>query len=1021
MSDARWDRLQEVFEAAAVLAVSERSAYLDVNCGDDKELRREVEELLSFSGDSPAFEPLTPFAGMVQVESPLDSGTTVGPFRLQRIIGAGGMGRVYEAQQLEPQRTVALKMIKVALVNDSDRRRFRYETETLAQLQHPHIAQLYQVGTHVIPGGLGDELPYFAMEYVPNARTILDHVAQESLSVAARLRLFQDTCAAVQHGHQRGVMHRDLKPANILVGSDGIVKVIDFGIARAVESEANDTQLTAAGALVGTIAYMAPERLVLPDAAPDVRGDVYALGVVLFQLLGGAYPHDLSQVPAHEVAHVVQNTPARRLSELNPQVPRELEWIVGRAIAPDVERRYDSPAALAEDIDRFQRNEPVIAGRPNVGYRLRKFVRRNRVAVAAGSVVLLTLIVALIGVTSSLQQVRTQFTQKTEAVTFFTEMLMMSDPELGGRDVLLFDAVQRHAGRINDEFPEQPAVRLLLHTAVGNVLGSLGYHTEAETHLVQAYDLSVALHGRDETLASGPAGALGSAWMHLGKYKESEQLLVDVVAARKQHLAPDDRRTALASKDLGVLYRDTGRPREALAAFRTAHETARSQLGADDPDTIRCAVFHAASLHALHRYDEEAECIEECWDTVREDPHTNPALTLAVRNQLALLYLQQQQLEHAEALLLAGLEEARRPFGERHPERFRVLHNLGSVYRAQGRLAAAESVLREAIAGLLQANAHSLDALRAKQGLASVLHDAGKSTEAQTIAREVLAEFSGTRGRQHPVALATANVLGVILIGAGEHEEAEPLLRQTISLATANLGAHDPITVQSHVNLGAALLRQKRYVEAETILRPVLEARSESEPNSPALLTVMSNVAHAVSEQGRTDEAKELLAALIAKAIALDLTLHPTLLTARSNLGSILSAEGDYAAAAEQYVGVLEIRERALGTKHPATILTMNNVAVTLQRQGDLSGAVDYLGKAIAAASAVPDFNPERLAQFQFNQATCLWKLERNEEALTVMQQSHDALLRWSGPDDEWTVDAAKMIKELQERLAAQD
>ena len=1017
MTDQRWDTLERLFHEASELSGAERDGFLREHCAGDRALQREIEDLLGYSAnDDTDFDPVTPLAEMVQQETALDDGTRVGPFQLVRLLGTGGMGRVYEAEQSEPKRTVALKMIKVALASDKDRRRFRYETETLAQLHHPNIAQLYQVGTHVIPDGLGGELPYFAMELVESARTLVRFADEERLSLKSKLQLFQAVCAAVQYGHQRGVMHRDLKPANLLVSGDGDVKVIDFGIARVLEAEA-DTQLTAAGGLVGTIAYLAPEKLESPFAAPDVRSDVYSLGVILFELLASTLPHDLTETPLHKVADVVQRAPARRLAELTAEVPSELEWIVGKAMDPDVERRYDSAAALAEDLGRFERNEPVAAGPPSRAYRMRKFVQRNRLAVGAGVAVVVALVAGLISVWLALQEVQEQFQQKQRAATFFTEMLQMGDPEIGGRQVRLVDAVQRHAPRIEEEFADQPEVRLLLHTTVGNVLGSLGYNAESEVHLRLAFALGLELEGRERTMAVGVGGPLGSALMHMGQYEEAERLLADAAEARERVLGPADRRTPLAYKDLGVLLYDTGRLKESGEVSWKAYSMALEHLGPTDQETLRCAIYVSSAFLHDHRLEEAEEVLDALTPHVLAVSETNAVIELMFRNQLALLRRHQGRLAEAEEVLLEGLGKVDGSFGSQHPEHYRTLHNLGSVRLQMGKPDEAEADLRVALAGLDQAlGAEHLDRQRVKHQLARLLAQVGRTEEAESFCREILAAFEASVGVDHNVALSTTNLLGVLLLEQGKLEEGEALLRGAAERGAAKYGENSPNVLHSKANLGAAFTKQRRFPEAEVMLRDVLAIREQIEPESINILTTLTNLAHSVSEQTREAEAKVLLERVVKRAEELNLHVHPTLLTARSNLASILSSEGDYARAAEQYKGVLAIRTQSLGLEHRSTILSMNNVAVTLRRQGNVEEAVDYLERAIAASRRHPSFDPVLRAQFLYNQAVFLKQLEQWDSALAKVTESYEQHLKHSGPTDEWTVAAKAILEELEAR-----
>jgi formylglycine-generating enzyme required for sulfatase activity/serine/threonine protein kinase len=397
MSVSRWRRLTDVFEGARSLSAERRAAYLDEACAGDSELRREVEELLLVGAaaidgtDSDPFEAESDPAGPASPE--LRSGARMGGYRLLRVIASGGMGTVWEAEQETPHRRVALKVMRFGFSTPADVSRFRYEAEILGRLQHPGIAQVFEAGTHVADV----EVPYFVMEFIEGAKTILEFARDAGLSVRSRLELFLLVCDAVRHGHQKGVIHRDLKPSNILVDARGNPKIIDFGIARVAGADAAERTLrTQAGQILGTLQYMSPEQFGADSGAVDTRSDVYALGVVLFELLTGRGPYDLSGKAIHEAARIVSLEPAARPSSIERSLGGDLEWIVLKAIDKDRERRYATASELAADIQRHLADEPVQAGPPSRIYNVRKFVMRHRFGVGASALVVVLLVSGLV-------------------------------------------------------------------------------------------------------------------------------------------------------------------------------------------------------------------------------------------------------------------------------------------------------------------------------------------------------------------------------------------------------------------------------------------------------------------------------------------------------------------------------------------------------------------------------------------------------------------------------------------------
>ncbi|MHC4910062.1 MAG: protein kinase domain-containing protein, partial [Planctomycetota bacterium] len=379
MEADRFERVGALFDLARELQGDERARLLDERCEGDADLRAEVESLLAHHAvaASQLDEPLLTPA----VEPPpLHS---VGPYRLVRRIGAGGMGTVFEAEQTNPDRSIALKLMSPALSSPEMLRRFDQEVQLLGRLEHPCIARIFDAGSAETIHG---PQPYFAMELIAGV-DLLTYAADRHLDVAARVALIRRVCEAVHHAHLRGVVHRDLKPANILVDETGNPKILDFGIARAIEADpATRTRLTMTGELVGTVPYMSPEQFTGRTEDIDLRSDVYGLGVVLYELLTGRLPYDFGDVMPHEAVRIVRDGEPRRMSAVHRELRGDIQTIVDKAIAKEPERRYGSAADLSADLGRWLDDEPILARPATTIYQLRKFVRRNRGSLSAATV-----------------------------------------------------------------------------------------------------------------------------------------------------------------------------------------------------------------------------------------------------------------------------------------------------------------------------------------------------------------------------------------------------------------------------------------------------------------------------------------------------------------------------------------------------------------------------------------------------------------------------------------------------------
>ena len=387
ITSERFQQIDRILLEALERKPQARPAFLDQACGGDDSLRAEVESLIRAhdSGANVLDRSAAELLG-TSPEPPPETdwvGRRIGPFRIERLIGTGGMGRVYEAIQDQPSRTVALKVLRHGMLSSSAAKRFEYESRILGNLNHSGIAQVYAAGTHIQNG---EAIPYFAMEYISGARSLLDYAEAEGLSAEGRLSLFAKVCDAVQYGHQHGVIHRDLKPANILVDADGQAKIIDFGVARVTDSDIQITTLqTDVGQLIGTVSYMSPEQVSGDSRNIDTRSDVYSLGIVLYQLLTGELPFDLTGMPLASAIRMIGEVDPQRPSSLDRTLRGDMETILLKAMHKEPSYRYASASELAEDVLRFLAGQTILARPPTLGYQLRMLTRRHRTLVAMSS------------------------------------------------------------------------------------------------------------------------------------------------------------------------------------------------------------------------------------------------------------------------------------------------------------------------------------------------------------------------------------------------------------------------------------------------------------------------------------------------------------------------------------------------------------------------------------------------------------------------------------------------------------
>ena len=522
-------------------------------------------------------------------------GLAIERYELVQEIGEGGFGVVWRAMQTFPvRRAVALKILKPGLDTRQVVARFEAERQALALMNHPNIAKVLDAGS--TPAGR----PYFAMELVDGV-PITEYCDGVRLDVPGRLRLFVEVCRAIQHAHQKGVVHRDIKPTNVLVaapqeGGAPIPKVIDFGIAKAISADLSvGTFLTEARQVIGTPEYMAPEQADPGVADVDTRADVYGLGVLLYELLTGAQPFDFGralEVGYEELLRAIREEEPRRPStrlfvgerefadaaaarqvrprQLGQMLRGDLDWIVLKALEKERSRRYATVSGLAEDVERHLEHEPVLASPPGRWYRLRKLIRRQRVAFAFGAGFSLLLAAGAAGTAWGWMRAERELARAGEIKSLMSDMLSSVDPERArSADVtVLKDILDRTARRLAAGEVEDELVAAELHHVVGLTYVSLGLYEEAARHQPTAFEIRSRRLGDDapETLLA--ARCTAALWSHLGRYEDAERLFEDVLEAQRRRAGDRAAVTLRSMKDLALIYRRRGRYEEAEGLLR---------------------------------------------------------------------------------------------------------------------------------------------------------------------------------------------------------------------------------------------------------------------------------------------------------------------------------------------------------------------------------------------------------------------------------------------------------------------
>jgi serine/threonine protein kinase len=823
------NRVKSIFMAAIdEHAPDQWPAFLEQACAGDVLLRARVEKLLRAQAEMGSFHEAQPSALVATVnhgamERP---GSMIGPYKLLEQIGEGGFGIVFLAEQQESiRRKVALKVVKPGMDTREVIARFESERQALALMDHPNIARVLDAGA------TGSGRPYFVMELVEGV-PITEFCDRNRLPPEARLKLFIDVCHAIQHAHHKGVIHRDIKPTNVMVTlHDGVpvVKVIDFGIAKAMVQKLTErTLFTGYGQMIGTPAYMSPEQAEMSGLDIDTRSDVYALGVLLYELLTGTTPLQGKQLRnggygelQRAIREQEATRPSTRLSSLGDSamllaegrgldvkrlallLAGDLDWVVMKALEKDRNRRYDTPGNFAEDIERYLRREPVLARPPSTVYRVTRFAQRHRTAVLTAAAVTAALLVGI--AVATWQAVRATQAEaaavaaadaerrakhdaevreaETKAVLQFVEDKVFAaarpQQQAGGlgRKVTLGQAVEAALPFVETSFTDQPLIEARLRMTLGQSFWYLGRAKQAADQCERARPLYTKYLGPDhpETLRS--MHNLARSYHDLGCYADALRLNEETLSLRQGRLGPDHPDTLRSMNNLAVNYHALGRHTDALKLREATLAQSTAQLGSDHPDTLMSMHNLAISYQTLGRHADA-------------------------------LKLREETLRRREALL-----------GPDHPDTLGTKEDLASSYYDLGRHVDALRIKEETLA-LRQARLgrDHPDTLRSMNNLANSYHAVGRYGDAIELHEATLAVRKSRLGPDHPSTLMSMNNLAVSYFALGRHAEALKLREETLALRKARLGPDHPETLRSMWMVAESLTQLQRGAEAVAII-----------------------------------------------------------------------------------------------------------------------------------------------------------------------------------------------------------
>jgi eukaryotic-like serine/threonine-protein kinase len=950
-----------------------------------------------------------------------------GRYRLGKRLGEGGMGTVYRAEQVSPvKRPVAVKLVKLGMDSSQVIARFEAERQALAMMDHPNIARVLDAGTTAAGR------PFFVMELVEGV-PLTAYCDDRRLTVRGRLGLFVAVCQAVQHAHQKGVIHRDLKPSNILVTEvDGrpVPKVIDFGLAKALRSGslADLSVDTGFGSMLGTPMYMAPEQADLGAADVDTRADVYALGVVLYELMTGSTPltrETIQRAALGEVLRLLHEAetplPTARLrtamdlasvaavrgtepGRLAKELRGDLEWIALKCLEKDRSRRYETANGLASDVLRHLADEPVTAGPPSRWYRAQKFVRRNRAPVLAATLVLFALIAGVLGTTwgmvraraaerlagdrllqvelargetaaalvqaeSAQKKAEAAESQSKAVADYLVEAFEKPNPEADGLQLKVVDLLDKAVDKVAADKEMNVLTRARLQDALGQTFFGIGLPEKAAALQKEALATYQKANGVDDPDTLGVQYRLSFSLGHANRNDEAIRIGEDVLARRKKMLGAEHADTLLAMTQLAGRYWSDNRLDAAIPMAEQALAGQRKVWGPDHNDLPNSISNLAMLYQAAGRTADAVKLHEEAVALRKAKKGLDHADTLLAINFLGRAYEEAGRTADAIALQRDTVEKMESKFGPDHPRTLGAMSNLVRTYE------------------------HS-----------------GKASDALPIAEKALALAKSAKTTDSDAVLRAMRDLATTYSYLGRTDEALALLRETMSAATAKFGPRHDTTINAMHELGVALRKADKPAEAIPVFEQALTAQKATRSgNDIGMHQTMTQLASAYEAVGRVSEAIPLLEKLLAVQKAQLDPDHRDLLVTMATLGLSYGSAGRTADSVRMHEQVVSAFKKKFGTTHPDAQIVMRYLAAAYRKDKRLDAAAAAYRELLAVARpALPADSPD-LARTLVGLGDALLEAHKFSEAEGPLKESLK-IFEQKTPDDWRTFNTKSLL-----------
>lgn len=817
-----WEAIKAIVGEALERPPGERAAFLEESCSGNHAILGEVNELVEAAGqaDGVIDRRTDAWLGLNGPDVLTLGGQKIGRYVLQRLLAEGAMAAVYLAQQGSPHRAVAVKLFRAGAPMVDSALRFKREAEALGRLKHPNIAGIHEADLHRASDGA--MLPFIAMEYV-DGPTLTDFARQNKLDRSQRIRLLIKVARAVSAAHQQAVIHRDLKPANVLVDSTGEPKVLDFGIARvAATDEKNFTWHTTAGVLLGTPGYMSPEQASGRPEDVDVRTDVWALGVLLFELLTDTLPVDVRNTSAIEALRRIETIDPPPIGTIDRSLRGDIETIVGTALARDKEQRYSSAQALVDDLERVLNYEPIAARPPSSLYVFKRFVRRHRVGVSFSVLLATTVLAASIGLSVAFLRAAHDRDRVKRINHFMQEMMSSADPTIGSKDVTVVQSLDAAETRIAGALGDDPETEADVRSTLGWTYQNLSQYDRAARQLALALELRRRSGDTVEPAYVEDVMRYATVLRYQRRSDEAVDLANETYNRAAAALGPEHPSVVGLLEPIAGLKMDLGDFASAEREYLRAVELSQKVLGPTHEQTLT-AMNNLADVYVSTSQYPRAEAVLR--QLVEQRTRTAPGKlqTLVSRHNLAIAIGEQGRNEEAEAQLATLCVDAGKLIGPDHDTTLSIASSRAGALQRLGRIDEALAVQEQVLERRIAAFGASSDlTLKEMSDYAILLGQAERWEESRQAAERGVAAALAVHPPDHFMVQRCRKPLAAALDGLGRHDAAQAVYREVIAAYEQQQGRDSVHTLVIRNNLALSLTRQHKFEEAADMLREVL-------------------------------------------------------------------------------------------------------------------------------------------------------------------------------------------------------